>query len=102
MRIVGYVCGIMFVVVFAVAILPSRRPIPPPAPPIGPCIGEPIPVDYAYSGWLQPHACAVQCEDDKPRYILYTDGSATQCQTPPGCNDEGEDRGIFCTPSFSS
>lgn len=102
-RLVGAVCGIMLVVVLLQGALPPPAPpVPPPAPPARPCIGSPIEVAYPFSGWLEPHACAVQCEDDKPRYILYKDGKATQCQTPPGCNDEGEDRGILCTPPVTT
>jgi hypothetical protein len=102
-RIVGAACGLMLLILAAQAVLPDPAPpVAPPTPPAGSCLGEPIVVDYAYSGWLEPHACAVQCEDDEPRYILYTDGKATQCQTPPGCNDEGEDRGIFCEPPLTS
>lgn len=92
----------MFAIVVVQAALPDRVPVAPPAPAVGSCVGEAIPVAYEYSGWLQPHECAVQCQDDLPRYILYTDGRATQCQTPPGCNDEGEDKGIFCTPPLTS
>ena len=73
---------------------------PPPSPPEEACTGEPITVTYAYSGTVaEPHACAPQCTDGKPRYILYVNGKATQCETPPGCNDWGEDHGITCTPS---
>lgn len=69
----------------------------------GPCIGTPIIVDYAYgSRMLEPHECAVQCTDNQPRYIQYTNGLATQCETPPGCNDLGEDRGVTCTPPAMS
>lgn len=80
-------------------------PMPPTAPPPEPataCIGEPIVVSYEYSGWSKPHECAVQCKDDRPRYIVYTDGRATQCETPPGCNDWGEDKGVTCVPSLTS
>lgn len=101
--IVAAACGIMLAIVFVQAVLPA--PAPPSAPPPAPaatCIGTPIPVDYAFAGWNQPHACAVQCEDDRPRFILYSDGKATQCQTPPGCNDEGEDKGILCTPPLTT
>ena len=62
------------------------------------CIGDPIRVDYAFAWTVEePHACAVQCTDGKPRYILYTNGLGTQCETPPGCNDYGEDNGVICT-----
>ncbi len=102
-RIVGTVCGLMLGIVVVQAVMPqSAPPIAPPTPPAGSCIGEPIAVEYAYTGWLEPHACAVQCDDDKPRFILYADGKATQCQTPPGCNDEGEDKGILCEPVLTS
>ena len=54
------------------------------------CIGEPIRVDYAFKWSVEePHACAVQCKDGRPRYILYTNSLGTQCETPPGCNDYG-------------
>jgi hypothetical protein len=102
-RIVGAVCGLMLAVVVLQAVLP--QPDPPAAPPAEPpknCVGDAIPVDYAFGGWMEPHECAVQCTDDKPRYILYSDGKAAQCETPPGCNDEGEDRGILCIPSVKS
>lgn len=99
-KLVGIVCAVMLGIVLAQAALPSPEPpTAPPAPPAKACVGRPIAVDYEFSGWLQPHECAVQCADDEPRYILYTDGRATQCQTPPGCNDEGEDKGIFCEPT---
>ena len=101
-RIVGAVCGLMLLVVAAQAVMPSVPPSAPPPEPAKGCIGDPIPVEYAYGGWMEPHACAVQCDDDKPRYILYSDGKAAQCQTPPGCNDEGEDRGVLCVPALAS
>lgn len=62
-----------------------------------PCIGEPIEVDYAYDyKIMEPHACKPQCTDGKQRYILYTNGLATQCEMLPGCNDTGEDRRVTC------
>jgi hypothetical protein len=64
-----------------------------------PCTGEPIAVDYPYDNrMLEPHACKIQCSDQKPRYILYKNHIATQCETPPGCNDWGEDRRVTCIP----
>ncbi len=64
-----------------------------------PCEGKALPVDYPYhGGMLTPHACAPQCEDKAQRYILYTNGKATQCQTVPGCLDWGEDQGVTCIP----
>ena len=64
-----------------------------------PCEGEPIEVNYAYYGGMHsPHGCAPQCEDGKQRYLLYTNGKATQCQKVPGCLDWGEDQGVTCIP----
>ena len=61
------------------------------------CEGEPLEVDYPYhGGLLDPHACAVQCDDQIQRYIVYTNGKATQCQRLPGCLDWGEDHGVTC------
>ena len=62
------------------------------------CKGEPIFVDYPYSGeFLDPWECKVQCDDGIQRYIYYSNGLATQCQDLPGCNDWGEDHGETCT-----
>lgn len=62
-----------------------------------PCDGEPLYVDYPfYGGMLDPHACAPQCEDNVQRYIVYTNGKATQCGSIPGCLDWGEDHGVTC------
>lgn len=102
-RLVGAVCGLMFVVVAVQAAMPRGVPVPPPpGEPETECVGEPIPVDFAYAGWSEPHTCAAQCEDGEPRYILYSDGQATQCEPPPGCNDWGEDKGILCAPPLRS
>ena len=66
------------------------------------CTGEPIVVEYEYDGeLLGPHECVVQCNQETARYILYTNGIATQCEPLPGCNDWGEDNGIMCTPPES-
>lgn len=67
------------------------------------CTGEPIFVPYAFE-WtvLEPHACAPQCTDGKQRYIVYTNGLATQCENLPGCNDTGEDTGVTCKISAGS
>ncbi len=68
-----------------------------------PCIGEAIIAQYSYDNrMLEPHECKVQCADNKPRYILYTNKMATQCETPPGCNDWGEDRRVTCVPPDST
>lgn len=71
------------------------------APPLNvECIGEALEVDYPFQGgFLEPHACKPQCDDGKQRYILYSNGKATQCQMIPGCLDWGEDRGVTCIPS---
>lgn len=94
---IGTVLGGILLIVVVQAFLPEG-PLPTAVPTQqDTCIGDPIPVDYAFGGtFMEPHACIVQCADDKPRYILYKDGQATQCETPPGCNDIGEDRGITC------
>jgi hypothetical protein len=74
----------------------------PPAPEED-CIGTPIVVPYKYTGGVNdPHACALQCADDQPRYVLYSNGVATQCEEPPGCNDKGEDEGVTCKPPRST
>lgn len=93
----GYVLGGILLIIVVQAFLPEG-----PLPGVTPvktesCVGQPIVVDYDFGGsFMEPHACAVQCDDDKPRYILYKNGKATQCETPPGCNDYGEDRGVTC------
>ncbi len=93
----GAVFGGILLVIVAQAFLPEG-PLPLPIPKQETfCVGNPIVVDYDFGGsFMEPHACAVQCQDDKPRYILYKNGQATQCETPPGCNDYGEDRGETC------
>ncbi len=98
-RIVAAVCALILVIVAWQSVFPAKyvpRPPEPPAPELD-CIGEPINVDFAYTGGVNdPWTCKVQCDDDNPRYILYSNGKATQCETPPGCNDVGEDRGVTC------
>jgi hypothetical protein len=72
-------------------------------PPLGgkaACIGEPIAVEFPYqSNMLGPHSCRPQCEDQRARYLLYTNGIATQCEPPPGCSDLGEDSAVTCRVS---
>lgn len=64
-----------------------------------PCIGSPIAVTYPFKGNPEgPWECRVQCDDRQPRYILYSNGIATQCDVPPACNDRGEDDGVTCEP----
>ncbi len=61
------------------------------------CKGEPINVPLAYVGSpLDPWSCQPQCDDKKQRYLVYTNGVATQCETLPGCFDTGEDSGMTC------
>ncbi|HVW66500.1 MAG TPA: hypothetical protein VHA78_02085 [Candidatus Peribacteraceae bacterium] len=100
-RIIAGVCAVILVIVVAQAVIPGKyvsQP-PPPPPPQADCIGTPITVDQPYLGAaLDPWTCQVQCNDDQPRYILYSNGMATQCETPPGCLDYGEDHGITCKP----
>lgn len=63
------------------------------------CEGQPIAVDYPYyGGMLGPHACKPQCDDGKQRFVLYSNGKATQCGKTPGCLDWGEDQGVTCIP----
>ena len=63
------------------------------------CVGEPIAVGFPYArNMLAAHSCKPQCGDGRPRYLLYTNGFATQCQRPPGCEDEGEDINLTCRP----
>lgn len=63
------------------------------------CKGEPIYVDYEYGGeMMSPHECAMQCEDQIWRHIVYTNNVGTQCQLLPGCSDWGEDSNITCVP----
>ena len=83
--------------------IPVTPPPGPPRAPVTPCVGEPIVVDYGfYGGYIDPHACKVQCTEGGTRYIQYNNGKATQCETPPGCNDWGEDNGVECAPVLES
>lgn len=67
-----------------------------------PCVGEPLQVNYPYYGGSNdPHECQVQCDDQIQRYLVYTNGKATQCQILPGCLDWGEDQGVTCDPPES-
>lgn len=93
---VGILCTITLLMLLHRAFIwqPTYVPLAPPVA----CKGQPIVVPYSYRGSdLSPHACAVQCEDQIQRYVLYTDGFATQCEPVPGCFDEGEDEGVVCT-----
>lgn len=98
-RIVAGTCAIILLIVVVQSLRPATYTPAPPAPPAiaGDCVGNPIVVKEPYiGGTLDPWTCKVQCDDDKPRFILYNNGKATQCETPPGCNDTGEDTGIMC------
>lgn len=95
------VCGMAVVLLFVA--WQQTHPAPEPTitfePSGEPCRGEPIPVAYPYRGSPEdPHECKVQCDDNWPRYIFYSNGLGTQCDTPPSCNDRGEDDGVTCTP----
>lgn len=99
-RIIIGTLAVLLLVVGIQSIVPQSY-TPRPQEPIVevPCIGQPITVDFAYTGAVNdPWTCQEQCTDDQPRYILYSNGKATQCETPPGCNDTGEDSGVTCTP----
>lgn len=104
-RIIGGTLAVLLLVVAVQAIVPKAY-VPRAREPVVEvvCKGTPIKVDYAYTGTVNdPWTCKVQCDDDKPRYILYSNGKATQCETPPGCNDSGEDSGVTCSvPEKSS
>ncbi len=104
-RIITIVCAVILVIVGVQSLFPRSYVPAPPAPPaeLTACVGDPIEVDFAFNGTVNdPWTCQVQCSDNKPRYILYTNGRATQCETPPGCNDIGEDNNIPCLPSVKS
>jgi|CXWL01.1.fsa_nt_gi hypothetical protein len=100
-RIVGGTCIVILLIVVVQSLRPATYTPVPPAPPavVGDCVGTPISIDVPYVGaTVDPWTCKAQCENDKARYILYSNGKATQCETPPGCNDTGEDTGIMCNP----
>ena len=77
----------------------ANRPKPPPVP----CEGEPIDIDQDYGGGpIKEWSCKVQCDDGTQHYLSYKNGYATQCGKPPNCYDEGEDKGVTCTPPTQS
>jgi len=96
--------AIIFVVVLFQVIRPEPVPetLPAPAAPTDsttPCRGDPIPLKSAFTGGsFEPWTCKIQCDDQKLRYILYSNGKATQCEELPGCLDYGEDHNITCVP----
>ncbi|PIQ76416.1 hypothetical protein COU78_06185 [Candidatus Peregrinibacteria bacterium CG10_big_fil_rev_8_21_14_0_10_49_24] len=94
------VCSFVFVIVLMQSLaLPKNDRSPSAIMDGDPCQGDPIAVEYNYSqGAESPHECAEQCRLNTPHYILYADGTASQCELLPACNDWGEDRGVFCIP----
>lgn len=98
------ILGLLLIIVIYKSVVP-RAYVPEPEEPVieVACIGQPIRIDQPYVGTVvDPWTCQIQCNDDQPRYILYSNGKATQCETPPGCNDFGEDRGVTCVPLGAS
>lgn len=97
-------CAFIFIILVYQAVYWRNATIPPKPIPKTPvqeilCAGIPVSVNQPYLGGpIDPHSCVSQCDDDQPRYLVYTNGKATQCETPPGCNDYGEDHGITCKP----
>lgn len=101
--IIGLLAVLLVIVVVQSVVprkyVPQEREVVPEVA----CVGTPIVVDYAFEGgYLEPWACEQQCADDQPRFVLYSNGKATQCETPPGCNDFGEDSGVTCIPPVST
>lgn len=94
------ILGVLALIVIVQSLMPREYVSQPREPVVEkPCTGQAIQVAFPYTGSINdPWTCKEQCDDNKPRYILYSNGKATQCETPPGCNDIGEDRGITCTP----
>lgn len=84
-----------------------------PRPPLAParevpkaekaCVGTPIYVNAEYNGsTVNEWSCQPQCDDKIQRYLVYTNGVATPCDTLPGCFDYGEDNGVTCIPPAGS
>jgi len=97
-----FIYGALALIAIIVIIQSFTEPVAPkpkPPTPVVPCRGEALLVDYPYDGgYLEPWACEIQCEDGIQRYILYSNGKASQCEEVPGCLDWGEDNGELCTP----
>lgn len=94
-------CIAIVLIVAVQAFLPENYKTPPPTPPakMVDCRGAAIPLNQPYLGVpIEPWTCKIQCDDGKPRFILYSNGKATQCDTPPACFDSGEDNNIECKP----
>jgi hypothetical protein len=100
-QVIAGICGLILLIVVVQSLVPTKYVLAPPAPAaqLAACMGAAIPVEFPYLGTVNdPWTCKPQCDDDQPRYILYSNGKATQCETPPGCNDTGEDTGVTCNP----
>ncbi len=98
-RMIYGFCAFLVLLLAVQAVLPDTDPKIEIPEPTTACVGEPIVIPQAYEGTVvDPWTCRVQCDDGKRRFILYSNGRATQCDTLPGCNDWGEDNGITCTP----
>lgn len=90
-------CALIILLLAVQWIIPPRMPEVKLPDPLADCVGEPLSVPYAYTGGVnEPWACQVQCDDQKQRYLSYTNGVFTQCEMLPGCNDTGEDSGVTC------
>ncbi len=97
-----FFCAIFLILIYQ-GLRVARIPAVTPQEPETACTGEPIVVDFPYLGTVNdPWTCQVQCGDQKQRFILYSNGKATECEELPGCNDRGEDSGITCTPPAAS
>lgn len=96
------ILGILLILTIVQSVVPKQY-VPEEPEEMEPCVGQPIFVDFEYNGMVnEPWSCEEQCNDHQPRYILYSNNRATQCETPPGCNDYGEDRGVTCEPQIAS
>lgn len=93
-----FFCGIFLILIYQ-GLRVARIPAVTPPEAEAACIGEPIVVNFPYLGTVNdPWTCQVQCAEGKEKFILYTNGKATQCEELPGCNDRGEDDGVTCAP----
>jgi hypothetical protein len=90
--------GIIAVLLVVHALFPPEpKKFDPSAMADGQCEGEALMVPYEYNGnVVDPWSCKIQCDDQKQRYLVYMNNVGTQCEPLPGCNDQGEDRGVTC------
>lgn len=90
--------GLILFILFIQAVFPAReKKVEITEQEQEDCMGEPLHVPYAYTGnVVEPWSCKPQCDDGRQRYLVYTNGVATQCEELPGCNDSGEDHGVTC------